>query len=286
MSLLDDSEKLRKAIIDSLAGMTDLDAKIYSRIVQLMDEYDSKGGKFENSKSSKAKLLYIREEIEKILKQSGYFKAANTFISDLRKITDNTIALQSGINKIDIQKKSLTGIESVYRQQVVQSLNESGLNYTFIEPVTNALNEAITFGNSIEATRESLKTFILGDSEGKAGKLSSYLTVTARDAVSRLQGAQQQAILNEYKMPYIRYFGNIIKGTSGQCYKWRTMEYLPIKELPDLIEEAKKNQKIKLDMPKGHKWSGFDVNTTPENFLIKRGHIGCIHNAVPVRFRS
>lgn len=290
MSILDNSDKLRQAIIDGLAGGEQLDAIIYERLIQLLDEYDSKGGYFEKSATSLQKLLKIETEIRKILSESGYFKAANTFIQDLSKITQNTIDLQAEVNKLTIQKRSIVGIEKVYRDNVVNLLNEGGLNTNFIQPITNAINEATTFGYSIQTTRDNLEKSLLGKGPGDklpgTRSLGSYLTVHTRDTVSQLQGAQQQAILNEYEMPYVRYIGNIIGDSRGQCVRWKGMRYIEVKQLAEEIENAYKKQKLKANEGKDHPYSGMIPGTNAQNFLIRRGGWGCLHNGLPTRFKT
>jgi len=287
MSILDDSDKLRQSIIDRLTeNMPDIEQKIYKRILELLDKFDSSNGSFDKTKPSANKLLAIQNEIQEIITKSGYFKSATLFIQDLNKITKNTIALQSGLNKLTIAEGSLSGIESLWRQKTIQNFNETGLSYNFIQPVTNAITEAIAYGSSIQTTRDNLKAFITGAEEGSTGKLGSYLTTTARDVVGKLQGQQQQAIYDKYEMPWIRVVGNIIKTSSGQCYHWKKMKYIATKDLQNEIDLAKKNQAAKLELPSGYKWSGFDKNTTASNFLVNRGHLGCIDNFIPVRFKT
>lgn len=284
---LQEFEALQNIATDFLSSVDNLEAKILRRVNELLDSYDSKGGKFETSAANKQKLLQIEKEITDILTKSGYFKAANIYIADLAKITENTQALHADVNKLEIQKSSLTGIEKVYAQNAVNHLKASGLSTNFILPVTQIVNEATTFGYSIANTRKTLAEFVSGDPEGKVyGKLKSYLTTTARDTVSQLQGAQHQAIANEFDMSLIRYVGGLLKDSRGQCVKWHNMTYLPVKDLQKLIDEAFANQAAKLEQPKGHKWSGMLKDTTPENFLIRRGGWGCLHGAIPVRRKA
>lgn len=284
--ILSVSDKLRSSIIERLLeAIPDYEKKILGRVLQLLDEYESKNGKFVIEKASRRKLLQIHSEILDILRKSGYFKAANIYVADLKKLTENVRLLHEGFNKIDLTRSSLTGIERIFAERAVNLLSGGGLNEHFVLPVTTIVNEAITFGYSIQSTRDSLKDFITGN-EDKSGKLKSYLTTTARDIVTQLQGAQHQAISNEFKMPFLRYVGTLLKDSRGQCVRWKNMEYIPIEELQSEIDLAFKNQKARLVFPKGHRWGGMIEGTTPENFLIRRGGWGCLHNAIPVRSKG
>lgn len=285
MSLLDDSEALRNRIISGLEDkLPDIEDAVLRRLLRLLEELDSEGGYFTASKTSTAKLMALQKEVEGILQQSGYFKAANTFIADLKKITDNTIELQKGINNLDIQRRSLNAIEGKYVSDVAQIMSEGGLSVNFVNPVTNALNEAVTYGYSIQSTRDNLVKSLTGDGAGEViqgvRSLKSYLTVTARDTVSQLQGAQQQAIAVEYKMPYVRYVGALLEDSRAQCVRWKGMKYLEVAELQQEIDRAIKLQREKAKEGK-HKYSGMILDTNAQNFCVKRGGFGCLHSAMP-----
>jgi hypothetical protein len=281
--LIQQSDELREKVITSLLErIPEYEKSILKKVLELLDEYKAENGKFVIEKASRKKLLIIQQEIEAIMKKAGYFKAANVYVADLKKLTDNTILLHEGFNKLELMRSSLTGIERIYIERAVNFLSEGGLNEHFVLPVTNIVNEAITFGYSIGTVRNSLKEFIVGN-EDKSGKLKSYLTTTARDTVTQLQGAQHQTIANEFKMPYLRYVGGLLKDSRGQCVRWKQLEFLPVEQLQEELDMAYANQKAKLESPKGHKWSGLIAGTTPENFLVRRGGWGCLHNAIPVR---
>lgn len=286
MDIIQSSDDLRQSIA---AGLTDvlpeIQDRIYKRILELLDEYDTKGGYFEPGDTNKRQLLRIQAEIEAILKDAGYFKAANIYIANLAKISANTIALHESLNGLDIAKSSLSGIEKIYAENAINQMSEAGLSTHFIQPVTTVVNEAVSFGYSIEKTRETLRDFITTNETG-AGKLESYLTTTARDTVTQLQGAQHQAISREFEMPLIRYVGGLLKDSRGQCVRWYGMKYIEVKDLEAEIEKAFALGKTKAEGPKGHKWSGMIKDTTPENFLIRRGGWGCMHQAIPVRKRA
>lgn len=293
MSILEDSDKLRRAIIDGLGNTIskELEAEIWELIGDFMYRFDRDGENFLKGKPSVKLLLSIEKDIQTILEKAGYFDAANTFIADLGKITRNTIELHESINDIDFKTRrgkivanSLTAIEQVHTQKVVEILNEGGLSDNFVIPVRNAIHQAVTFGNSIQATRDYLKEYITGDGDEKTGRLSSYLTVTARDTVAGMQGEQMQSVQEYYKMPYIMYVGPIIKNSAAQCVQWHEQRYIEVDKLDEEIAQVRKKQAAKASIGK-HKYSGFRPTTTAKTFCIDRGHHGCMHQAIPVRVK-
>lgn len=284
--LLQDSDDLRQRVIDKLLdNIPDIQVNILGRIDRLLEEFSRDGENFTPEKTNRRKLLRLQSEIEEVLRNAGYYNRVETYISDLSRITANTIELHEDLNKIRVGQDRLNSVQSVYSQGVVDSMVTSGLNYNFIQPVTNMINQAITYGSGISELRQSLSDYVVGN-EQHVGKLRSYLTVTARDTVTQMQGAQHQAVALAYKMPFIRYVGGELKDSRGQCVRWLGMRVIAVAELPDEIKLANKNQKNRVEKPKGHKWSGMIDGTTPENFLINRGGWGCLQQAIPVRNRN
>lgn len=284
--LLQQSDDLRNRITNEfLSIITQVEKDVYNKILELLDSFNTSDGYFSTTNMSAAKLVRIENEIIKILTDAGYFKAANIFIADLKKITVNTELLHKGINKIDISNQSMTEIEKAYAQRAVTMFSKAGLNDKFIAPITTVVNEAITFGYSIQNTRDTLSDFVKGGND-TSGKLQSYLTVSARDTVAQLQGAQHQKVMADFEMPYILYTGGLLKDSAGQCVHWYGMKFIPVKDLQAEIDLAFANQARHLNQPKGHRWAGFIKSTTPENFCIYRGHLGCIHSAFPARSKG
>lgn len=287
MGLLENSEALRNAVIEQLTNrLPNIDQVVLKQIFQLLDDFDSSGGYFDKTKPSVTKLIRLQNAISEVLTKSGYFKAADIYIADLPKITQNTVDLMKGLNNKDISLSSLKGRERQYIEQVTTSIKEAGISVNFIDPIVTAVNEAVTFGYSIQSTRDALEKTILDTGNGQkiagGNSLRKYLTVTARDTVAQMQGAQQQDIQAAFGMKWIRYIGGEVKDSRGQCVKWRNMAYLHIDELEELIAEANKKQAAKVEYPKGHKWSGMMPNTNTQNFCKNRGGYGCLHIAMPV----
>lgn len=284
-SIIDLSDDLRSDVMD---GFTDaipgLEKKIRDKIMKILDGLDTSGDKFTPDMTNRAKLASIQAEIEQVLKDAGYFKAANIYIRDLAKITENTIALHSNLNKINPNKTDLTNLQKVYADKAVSLMSEGGLSVNFVQPVTDVISEALSFGYSISDTRESLSNMIVGN-EDKVGKLKSYLTTTARDTVTQLQGAQHKAIQQAYELNYIRYVGSIIKDSRGQCRHWKQMQYIAVKDLQAEIDEAFKKQDRKFEED-GAKWGGMIEGTNADNFIIRRGGWACRHQAIPVRSKG
>ena len=281
-----ESEILREGMSSRLAdAMPEIEHKIWQEIFKMLEGFDISGGNFVFSNASPRRIIEIENKILEILKTSGYYNRVNLFLKDFSKVTDNVRRIHEGENKVNVSQQSLTKTESLFSQTTADQLAGSGLNETFITPVKTAINEAVTFGYSISNTRELLKEMVIGNPE-KLGRLNSYLTNTARESVKNLQGAQHTQIKNALGLDTLRYVGGLLKDSRGQCVRWCGLEYISYKDLDKEIQLAFKNQRKKLDEPKGHKWSGMMQDTNVDNFLMRLGGWGCMHTAIPTRAKK
>ena len=280
------AETLREGLSETLSGaLPEIEAKIWAEIYKMLESFDISGGSFVFSEASPKRIIEIENKVYEILKQSGYYTKVDLFIKDFPKISENVRAIHEGENKINITKKSLTDTEKLFSQQTAEQLKGSGLNETFVNPIKTAINEAVTFGYSIDNTREVLKEIVLG-SPDKLGRLNSYITTTARETVKNLQGAQHAQIKNALGLDALKYVGGLLKDSRGQCVRWCGLQVIPYADLQSEIDLAFKNQKNKLEQPAGHKWSGMQKDTTPDNFLMRLGGWGCMHTAIPTRNKN
>lgn len=278
-----EAEKLMEGISQNLIdAMPEIEQKIWIEMYRLLEDFDISGGKFVYSQASPQRIIAIENKILDTLTKSGYYKRVDLFLKDFGKITDNVRAIHEGENKAQVSKDSLTKVEKLFSKQTANQLTDSGLNETFITPVKTAINEAVTFGYSLENTRNVLKEMVTG-SPNKLGLLNNYLTTTSREVVKNLQGAQHTQVKNSLGLDTLRYVGGLLKDSRGQCVRWCGMQYIPYADLQKEIDLAFKNQKAKIEQPEGHKWSGMIKDTSVDNFLMRLGGWGCMHSAVPVR---
>ena len=283
INIINQNEDLKQKLIDDLLKrVPGIEKTILDDLFKQLDEQDLSGGKF-TSVLTADDLLKFEDIINKSLIKSGYNKSAEVFIQDLAKLSANSLLMLDG-SGYSAQKLPLSKIEKKWRNQTKTSLIDSGIREDFKRPILKILDDAISYGDSIDAAKKKLTEFVASGKD-KSGKLKSYLTQTARDSISQLQGQQMSSVAREVGVVGIRYVGGLLNDSRGQCYRWVTElnGFIPIEKLKDEIALAYKNQKAKKELPQGHKWGGMMDNTTPENFIIKRGGFNCTHTAIPVR---
>lgn len=281
--IITQNEQLKQRLIDDLlVRVPGIEKTVLDNLFRELEKQDTSGGVF-TSVLTADDLLKFEDIINKSLIKSGYNKSAEVFIQDLAKLSANTLLLLEN-GGFTAQKLPLSKIEKKWRNQTKTTLIDSGIREDFKRPILKILDDAISYGDSIDAAKRKLTDFVLSGQD-KSGRLKSYLTQTARDSISQLQGQQMASVVKEVGFVGIRYVGGLLKDSRGQCYRWvhDLNGFIPIDKLKSEIELAYKNQAAKREMPQGHKWGGMMDNTTPENFIIKRGGYNCTHTAIPVR---
>jgi len=261
--------------------MPEVERSILESIFKELDTIDTTGGNFSNGILTAEQLLRFEDAINTGLKKGGYNKTAEVFINDLGKITINTSGILEAVG-YSHQKLPLSKIEKKWKAQTAETLINSGINESFKRPILQILDNAISYGESIDGAKKRLTEFIQSGAD-KTGKLKSYITQTARDSVSQLQGQQMQSLANETGYNTVLYVGGTQTDSRGQCWRWvRELNgKIPRDKLAEEIRNAYKFEKAKREFPMGHKWSGMMPNTTVENFMAKRGGFNCTHTAIP-----
>lgn len=277
------NDELKEKLIEQLLERAPaIEKSVLDDLFKLIDQLDTKGGTFTNGTLSSSELLEMQDAIGKSLKKSGYLQQSELFIQDLGKLTINSTVILEG-QGFSFPKLGLSDLEKKWKNLTSESLLKSGIKEEFETPILRLLDESISYGNSVNASKQLLQDFVSGGGD-KTGKLQSYLTVTARDAIGQMQGQQMQSVANAVGYAGILYTGGLIKDSRGQCYHWvhDLKGFIPKERLEAEIQLAYKNARAKLTED-GHKWSGMMPNTTVANFFVKRGGYGCLHTAYPKR---
>lgn len=284
------SYKLKKEILASVSKDFDtIDKKVLDEVFTFIDSLDIIGGEFQLADLPIDKINELQIKLTEVINRSGYLNKIETFVRDLNKITLNSISNLEG-NGYGFQRKPLNDIEKKWQSFTVQSLSDSGLHEGFTRPVLNVIDSAISMGKSVTELRGELKDYIVGGKD-QTGRLKSYVTTTAREAVSTMQGAQINGVANELGYDYLQYTGGLLDDSRGQCYHWvhEMNGKIPKDKIEFEIKEAYKNQRAKkiiFDGEDKHRYSGMKPNTTIKNFIIVRGGWGCIHSIFPRKNRK
>jgi hypothetical protein len=282
-SIFAQNEALKDKIIEELTiGIPSIESKVYDEIMSFIDQFDSIGGNFSDIISAEH-LNEIEQRINDILVRSGYVDQAQIFIRDFGKITINTTTILNA-GGFDVNTTQLSAMESKWQQAAVTTLLQSGIREDFTRPIQKIIDDSITYGDSINTARQKLKDYVIGGKD-TGGKLKSYLTQTARDSISQMQGQQMQSVANALDYVGITYTGGLLKDSRGQCTHWINdlNGFIPKEQLREEIRMAYANQTAKRVDGGKHKWGGMMPDTNTDNFCVKRGGYNCTHTAIPKR---
>ena len=280
MGLITNNDLLKEQLVDKLRGSVgNIEKDVLDSIFSLLDKMPNSGGVI-----TAEQLLEVGQVINQALVKNGYVENVELFISDLGKVTLTTSYILKNVGGYNTSVSQLSNIEKKWKAQTVESLLGSGINEKFKRPIQKIIDDTISGGGSIEDAKKTLSEYVLGGKD-RTGKLKSYLTQTARDSISQLQGQQFKSVADNIETKYIRYVGGLLNDSRGQCTRWVRELNGRIKwaDLESEIKLAYKNEKKKLEDPKGHRWGGMMPNTNKSNFLMKRGGFNCTHTAIPVR---
>lgn len=280
MGLITNNDLLKEQLVDKLReSVGNIEKDVLDSIFSLLDKMPNSGGVI-----TAEQLLEVGQVINQALVKNGYVENVELFISDLGKVTLTTSYILKNVGGYNTSVSQLSNIEKKWKAQTVESLLGSGINEKFKRPIQKIIDDTISGGGSIEDAKKTLSVYVLGGKDS-TGKLKSYLTQTARDSISQLQGQQFKSVADNIETKYIRYVGGLLNDSRGQCTRWVRELNGRIKwaDLESEIKLAYKNEKKKLEDPKGHRWGGMMPNTNKSNFLMKRGGFNCTHTAIPVR---
>lgn len=283
-SIITDNELLKQELVDNLLiNIPSIEKKVFDEIMSFVDSFDTTGGYFSDGIMTVDELSEVEARINSALRTSGYTKQVDLFMKDYGKITLNSIELLDA-QGFNFKKSPLSEMEKKWKLKTKTTLLESGIREDFTRPIMQILDDAISLGDSVNAARTKLQDFVLSGKD-KSGKLKSYLTQTARDSISQMQGQQIQSIANEVGYEGISYIGGLLNDSRGQCTHWikDLNGFIPLDKLASEIKLAYKNQAAKKITDGVHKWGGMMPNTTVDNFITKRGGFNCTHTAIPKR---
>lgn len=277
------NEKTKDEIISELTtGLETVEKSVFDEIMAFIDRFGSDGGNFTGILTAE-QINELEARIDSILTNRGYAQKVDLFIRDMGKLTVNSELL---LNSLDygVSRFQLTDIEKKWQRATWETLRNSGIRKDFKRPIVQVIDDSITYGRSIGATRNTLEEYVIGGKD-KSGKLKSYLTQTARDSVSQMQGQQYNNVANAIGYVGISYVGGLLEDSRGQCTRWiNTLNgFIPKEQLAEEIKLAYKNQRLKKVDGGVHRWGGMMPDTKPDNFIIKRGGFNCTHTALPKR---
>lgn len=272
---------IQSTIDDLDTSAAGIQKSITEMLLQQIQNFEIKNGKFVSSQDLRSRILNIEEKFEKILSGQIYTHAIKDYLGTFTTIADKTAMLHNDYNDLEVNMKKLNPARQVVYNQAREALYGSGIRSAYREPVKHMMLQQAMTGGTISDMENILGRWTNGDlsSGGKSptGKpipnLQQYTTQLARDTSYQFNGTVNNIIRTEYGLEGFRYVGDIIKDSRPLCvYLVNLRRDVSKEELTALL----KKEDLK---------AGRIPGTTTENFCTYRGGYSCRHEAFPVRIK-
>jgi hypothetical protein len=278
--------ELKKANENRIIGVIpEVEEIAYDALLKWVDNsLDTKGGSFFATNETLDLLnnfdsFYLRffNEIK------SYNGAVSKFVLKLPEIGNTIKEYQTKTNLIDWGLANIAPTQKLVVNEILKSYTDNGLNANFVQPLRDLIYQNIISGTSVSEAKKTLKEFVKGNPD-ISGKLKSYLTNTAQQAVDGYTGAINKKLMDTFDFPVLIMSGSLIATSSPQC-RFATNDFdglIKETEWSQVVEVAKKDGVGKTGKYK----TGFIEGTTFKNVPFNKLHHGCRHEFTPSMMKA
>lgn len=258
-----------KSVSKDSIKLTDIEKKMLEEVIKAINEgLLTSGGKITGLSSSAGSL--ITKGIKNFYASKPYQNSVASLLRRIDDISANKSSLYKDAN-LDFSKSSVSQSQSLVINEMLDTLNESGLNSQFNQSLRKLIYDNVRLGTSQSTLEKTLKLQI---ESGKApSKLANYINQTAVQAADAYSSIIDREVFkaNKDKVTHYRIVGSLIDTSSKQCRRF-VEEFdreIPVgKELNNFINYAIEN--------------GASPTLTADNLPVLKLHFGCRHSFVPI----
>ena len=252
-----------------MSGLTEVNARLFTSVLDIVSKIPTdKDGNIVNNRKTRALLDMIKEEVQKVLNESGFFVLTDELFESFDTLIEGVQDIHKEINGISVPRSLLTPQKRLFTEQLKARLLDAGIRSEFSLPLEQALFSYVRNNARIIDLERNIRATVQDNLKRWAGE-------AARDAVYGYQGAMHDTVKAEYDLNGFIYVGTIRENTRAQCKKW----------LNKAEKDAYWAKEIKWAKKGGtynkQRARGFMPNTTLDNFSQNRGGFNCLHEAIP-----
>lgn len=212
----------------------------------------------------------ISDSIQALYDTNQYKNSLASLLSDVQGLGVSKIGVYSN-SAMEVAISDLSEAQSIAYDSLLDSLNESGLNQRFNQPVRQLIYQNVRDGASQSMLEKAIRSYVLTDN-GSKSDLNRYINSVSIQSADAYSSAIDQEVYNRYKtkITHIRVVGSLIETSSRQC-RQAVIKYereIPIDKLHEWISYAKDN--------------GGSQTLNENNLSSLKAHYGCRHQFVPV----
>lgn len=277
---LKDLEKtIDKAITDFNISVPEHEKRIYSELLVLLKDLDTKSGKILNTVKNLKLIATLRTKIKKIVASKQYVKDVKKFTDAFNDITD----LQQKYFAQFGEKFGSQKVADILQQQSIDMaaayLIEGGADQILIPKIEEILRISITTGDSYANLTDQLKEFIVKtDTEGALEKYARQITT---DSINQYSANYNALITEDLGFEWYEYRNSLIPHSRDFCIQCVAKRWIHKSEIPELLKGKINNKQIpiyeKTNLP-----YGMYPETNENNLQIYRGGYNCGHQMTGV----
>ena len=212
----------------------------------------------------------VSDSIRALYDTNQYKNSLASLLSDVQGLGVSKLGVYAG-DGLNVAISDLSEAQSVAYDSLLDSLNESGLNQRFNQPIRQLIYQNVRDGSSQTMLEKAIRSFVLTE-KGSKSELNRYINSVSIQSADAYSSAIDQEVYTRYRtrITDIRVVGSLIDTSSRQCRR-AVLVYnreIPIDKLDEWIGYAKEN--------------GGAQTLNSDNLSSLKAHYGCRHQFVPV----
>lgn len=212
----------------------------------------------------------VSDSIRALYDTNQYKNSLASLLSDVQGLGVSKLGVYAG-DGLNVAISDLSEAQSVAYDSLLDSLNESGLNQRFNQPIRQLIYQNVRDGSSQTMLEKAIRSFVLTE-KGSKSELNRYINSVSIQSADAYSSAIDQEVYTRYRtrITDIRVVGSLIDTSSRQCRR-AVLVYnreIPIDKLDEWIGYAKEN--------------GGALTLNSSNLSSLKAHYGCRHQFVPV----
>jgi len=252
------------------------EAGVYNQVIELLNRLEVKGGRFVASADNLRLASQISDLLKDVMLKSDYTQALVEFAKEFD--------VQAGLNNDFFLKTVEDFIAADLAKQIIVTSKKNaietlinGLTKDFVEPLRNAIEEAVVTNSSFTETLTNIQRIVTGDAEVDS-LVRRYSTQIAHDTFAVADSSYVFSNADNLGFEFYEYFGGSVRDSRPFCLE-RHEKYFHIKEWQDW-GAGKRTPGLSLPDSKGT-WQGRNKNTNADTIMSLRGGYNCIHTPLP-----
>ncbi len=212
----------------------------------------------------------VSRSLKSFYATKAYQNSLASLLRNIDGIGTDKMSLYKGFDLV-IPRKEINKAQTAVLDELIDALNDNGLNTRFNQPLRKIIYDNIRRGKSQTDLTKSLKQFIVS-SPDKASDLKRYINTTSIQGADAYSKVVDNEIMKKYekRVTAIRVVGSLIDSSSPQCRQAvnKYQREIPMDKLPEWIAFAKDH--------------GGSDNLSKDNLSLIGAHYGCRHQWVPI----